>query len=76
MFQLHPFYATVTRPVYQDRDGYLFIQVDCPECNGEGSFHVSPINPSERDRDVTCECCGGFSKVMKEIEECDLQAAA
>lgn len=70
--QLHPFLATVTRPVYWDRDGYLFVQVDCPECNGEGSlvgYSHGANNPSSREITRTCEECGGFGRVYKEIEE-------
>lgn len=74
MYQLHPFLATVIRPVYWDRRGNVFLQVDCPECSGEGSLHVSSINPSERERDISCHCCGGFGQVMEPTDEVELTA--
>jgi len=67
--QLHPFYATVSRPVYWDRDGNLFKLVTCPECKGEGDFErCAPIpwHPSVYER---CECCNGDGEVFEEISE-------
>ena len=68
--QLHPFFATVTRPVYHDRFGTLYLLVECPECKGEGSIDFDDgtdgfSNPySER-----CSCCAGEGSVYEQVGE-------
>jgi len=67
--QLHPFYATVTRPVYHDGHGHLFLIVDCPQCKGVGEVEFSSIKPSEKDGSETCTCCGGSGQEYEQT--CD-----
>ena len=67
--QLHPIYATVTRPVYQDREHNLYLKLTCPECGGEGTYEVYPANPSERCYWETCDCCRGDGEVYEDISE-------
>ena len=70
--QLHPFFATISRPVYMDRQGYPFIEVDCPGCRGEGEVPYSSINPSEKDGMQSCDCCNGTGRVYEQACEEDL----
>lgn len=73
--QLHPFYATVSRPVFHDGHGYLFLDVDCPECGGEGSIDEPSLgraHPSSRSVSVECDCCRGVGRVYEEVAEDDL----
>lgn len=67
--QLCPHYATVSRPVYWDRAGFLYLDVECPECKGDGEVSFGSINPSERDGHVACECCRGTGRVYEEVAE-------
>ena len=75
--QLHPFLATVSRPVYQDRCGVLFLAVECPECKGYGEASYSTLglsNPSSRSVTCTCETCGGEGKVYEQTCEDQLSS--
>ena len=72
--QLHPFFATVSRPVFWDGIS-LFLQADCPECRGYGDIEVNPIDPSRRAFTVTCDCCGGEGKVLVQTDEDELADA-
>lgn len=71
--QLHPFYATVTRPVFHDRDGNLYLKLVCPECGGDGQYEVSvDFRPDGRTKWETCECCRGDGEVYEDISEDEL----
>lgn len=73
--QLHPLFATVSRPVYQDRCGVLFIPVECPECKGDGEMSYSTLglsHPSSRSETCACETCDGHGKVYEQVSEDDL----
>lgn len=73
--QLHPFYATISRPVYHDRAGFLYLSVKCPECGGCGTREASDkglAHPSSREITVECETCGGEGQVYEEVAEDEL----
>jgi len=73
--QLHPFFATITRPVYHDRAGHLFLAIDCPECDGHGEVDGLDRNicdPSARAVMVTCPVCDGHGRVYEQTCEDEL----
>ena len=71
--QLHPFYATVSRPIYWDRDGYLYQKACCPECGGDGQYEVAAdFRPDGRTKWHICDTCRGDGEVYEEIAEDDV----
>jgi len=59
----------------QRRDERPDFAVDCPECEGEGSFEELPDNSDPQyARAITCERCGGGGWI--EVEAVELRAAA
>jgi len=76
--QLHPFLATVSRPVYHDGRGYLYLDIECPECGGEGTIECSSLglaHPSSRSVSEPCSCCNGVGRVYEEVAEDDINPA-
>ena len=73
--QLHPLFATVSRPVYHDRHGCLFLPVECPECKGAGEMSYSTLglsHPSSRSETCAFETCNGMGEVYEQVSEDDL----
>lgn len=71
--QLHPFFATVTRPVYHDRQGFLFLAAECPECEGNGTIDCdNGVDGFSKPFTICCGECNGTGQVYKEISEDDL----
>jgi DnaJ-class molecular chaperone len=71
--QLHPFYATVTRPVYHDRAGFLFLAVECPECHGEGRVDCdNGVDGFSNPFTAECDCCNGEGQVYEQVAEDEL----
>jgi hypothetical protein len=66
--QLHPFLATISRPIYHDREGNLYTVKACTECE-DGQVEVYPANPDERCYWETCQCCGGGLEIYEDISE-------
>jgi DnaJ-class molecular chaperone len=71
--QLHPFFATVSRPVYHDRAGFLFLAVECPECKGEGVLDFDDgVDGFSRPYSAPCACCNGEGQVYEQVAEDEL----
>ena len=71
--QLHPFLATVTRPVYHDRQGYLFLAIECPECKGEGKMEYdNGVDGFSKPFTAHCDSCGGMGEVFEQVDESEL----
>lgn len=67
--QLVPQLSTISRPIFQDRLGYLFTLVDCPECKGVGEFECSDTIPWRKSVYERCECCDGDGRVFEQVDE-------
>jgi len=71
--QLHPFLATVSRPVYHDRIGFLYLDVECPECRGEGSIDYDDgVDGFSKPSSAECDCCRGVGRVYEQTCEDEL----
>ena len=71
--QLHPIYATLTRPVYQDRQHNLYLKKCCEECGGEGQYEIAAdFEPDGRTKWHTCDTCRGDGEVYEDISEDEL----
>ena len=73
MIQLVPMLSTISRPVYQDRDGSLFLKKCCAECGGEGQYEVAAdFQPDGFTKWETCEECRGDGEIYEETSEDEL----
>lgn len=75
MIQLVPQLSTISRPIYQDRDGNLFLKKCCEECGGEGQYEVAAdFQPDGFTKWKTCETCYGDGEVYEEITEDEINS--
>lgn len=71
--QLHPLFATVSRPVYMDRQGFPFLLVECPECHGDGKVEYdNGVDGFSKPFTCHCDTCRGMGEVYEQTSEDEL----